>query len=451
MSRSAKVVVVLCAACSSPSATLVVTTGGEDSSSVFAASPAVATIELDLADQAGDAPTVLFSAPFASSTTLDLGQVSQESVGSIQFDGRDSSGDVVVFGALPYAEVGALDGQIPIMVQRRGSFARWPTSLPDGRRAPFLAITNTALYVAGGTIDGASGAPPLVEYDLLNLVVANTASAPQAATSFALIQFAQETYDGDYAAAFFLDDTGETLLGLNTLSAYPVFDQVGSQSAIPWPDYAGGQTVLGEDDSAYVVAASRTSSPSSSVFVLLPNPDANGNPAANTGSTSTRQGAAVAWAPSRGVFLYGGNVDSHTSGVEILSSTLSITQLDFPADTTQGLAAIALDDKSMLIAGDGNAPRAVDLTCGQNCVPTTWGVPTGPALTSPSLWSIGDGAFLLVGDDPSGDTQVIRIDTTSATPVPLKIARQGARATQTLWGTVLIVGGGSDVIESYVP
>ncbi len=452
------------AACTGPSATLVVTTGGEDANATFTASPAVATIEIDSV-VIGGAPTQIFSSALVQNTTFDLADISQETVASLQFNGIDSNGDVVVFGATPNAELGALSGDVPLFVQRRGQFARLPNPLPDGRRDPFLAITNTNLYVAGGTIDGASGNPPLTSYDLLNLGPSDTLDAPQAATSFALIQFAQQTVPGDSAAAMWLNATNVALIGLNESGNY-FSDGATACSTFDCPDVAGGQTVIGDDDAAYILGASGASTVSSAVLVLDPEPDANGNPQFETPSTSPRHGATVAWAPSRGVFIYGGTTDAQYTQIEILSksvnssggTTFALNALPYTTPISSGsFAAIAFDANRMLLAGDGGTPQTADLRCEVSCQFAPWGVATNVALTSPALFSLGgtQPAFLLIGDDSSGATRAFHLDAQSANEVKLNIPRQGARAIQTLLGAVLIVGGivggGSATIESYVP
>jgi len=64
---------------------------------------------------------------------------------------------------------------------------------------------------------------------------------------------------------------------------------------------------------------------------------------------------------------------------------------------------------------------------------------------------LGNDAFLIVGDDPTGTTRAFRLTESEATPEEIffKIPRQGARAVQTDTGEVIILGGGSDVPESY--
>jgi hypothetical protein len=214
---------------------------------------------------------------------------------------------------------------------------------------------------------------------------------------------------------------------------------------------------MGDDGSAYVVGPSRIGAPSTVVVVF---PPSNNN---QHGTTQPRQGAAVAWAPKRGVFIYGGNVDMTHSGAELINASAASTSLNFASDATQGLAAVAFDANTMLLAGvpmlgatNPLKPHTVDLTCTNTssspCPVSEWGAALPTALTASSLFAVGNATFILVGDDPAtGASRVFRLDASSTTPLELKIPRQGARAAQIETGQVVIVGGGSPTVESYVP
>ncbi len=423
---------------------MVVTLGGE--TDTLTKAPAVSTIELDVVDRNGAPTVILAETPLgASGATVDLGDVSQTLVGSLQLIGRDAAHERVVFGAAPYAEIGALTGNVPLFVQRVSALARMPNTIADARRAPLLAISPRALYVAGGTIDGQTTDPALVAYDLLSLAsILTTFPAPRHTSSFAVVELAQETDAGDLAIAMWIDDAGASLIGLGTAETYTPPDL--SNVGFGWGDVAGGATVMGDDGTAYVIGASRMSAPSTAVFALLAS-----SFTAKTTTTRARTGAAVAWAPGRGVFVYGGSSDAGTAGVEIIHSDFSTSPSGYAPDGTEGLAAVAFSANVMLIAGDGQQPRQIDLTCQTStCTPQPWGR-TPPALTSPSLFALGNQKFLIVGDDASGNTNVIEFDETNLVPITLNIARSGARAIQTQTGAVLIVGGGTNVIESFVP
>ena len=93
----------------------------------------------------------------------------------------------------------------------------------------------------------------------------------------------------------------------------------------------------------------------------------------------------------------------------------------------------------------------VDLGCTSACAPQPWGQPSPVAITPTALFNAATGVFVAVGDDGQGSTHVLRMDATSTTEVPLKIARNGARAAQTQTGAIVILGGGSATPESCVP
>jgi hypothetical protein len=430
-------------ACSSPNATIAVTTGGE--SDALTRAPAVTTVLVEAVDRSGGRVTLAQAT--LPGGTIDLGNPSQTDVASIQLTGSGAgSTGALVWGAVPFAELGVFNGQtIPLFVQRKNELARMPGTF-DGRAAPLLATTPRGIYMAGGTETGSTTTPPIAGYDLVNLAGANTTVIGQPnVTSFALVELTQATADGDLALAWLFDSKGVvTPVGLATSIAYPP----PVPTTFSWSDVVGGATVMGDDGSAYVVGGSRSSAPSTVVVML---PPSNGN---KSGTTQPRQGAAVAWAPNRGVFIYGGNVDTTHAGAEIVNSGATSQSLNFASDATQGLAAVAFDANTMLLAGDAAQPRTVDLTCSNTsaaCPVVPWGVTLPMALTSPSLFAVGKATFVIVGDDASGATHVFRLDATSTTELTLKIPRQQARATQIETGQVVIVGGGSPVLESYVP
>jgi hypothetical protein len=458
-------------ACGSQAATIAVTTGGE--TDTLTEDPAVTSVAINAVDESGNS-VMLGQGTLPATTSIDLGSQSQEEVVSIQLTGTSSTGPVV-FGATPFAELGALSGlTIPLFIQRKGQLARMPGALPDGRAAPLLAVTDRAVYVVGGTISGTQGDPPIAAYDLLLLnQLQDTWAPPQTATSFALVQLAQEDADGDLALGVFIDAKSASVIGLATQTLECSDDPTISPTActktgtITWSDVAGGATVMDLDSiaqglppAAYVIGASSPASASSTIAALPPTIFGGGG-VMQMGSTSLRQGAAVAWAPNRGVFIYGGTGDSKYTGAEDLSSSLALTSLGYPADPAAGLAAVAFDANTMLIAGnaagssDALVPYLVDLTCTSMCALVPWGMPLPYALSSPSLFSIGTStspAFIIVGDDATGATHVFEL-TASAAPqeILLKIARQGARAIQTQTGAIVIVGGGSPTPESFVP
>jgi len=425
-------------ACSSPSATIQVTYGGEPTD------PDVSTATLAAVDQTGNSTTL--GGPAAASGTLDLGDSSSTLVASLQLTGNDASGNAVVFGTTPFVELGALDGAtLPLFVQRKGELARMPGETTDDRSAPLLAVTGRGIYYAGGSLSGASGPLDVGGYDLLGLeAFGTTCEVNLNATSFALIQLTQENENGDLGYAALVDDAGYLAVGLPSCGGgadTPTKEL--PTGLLSWADVSRAPTVMGDDGAAYIVGPSKTDAPSSSILVVSPKAES-----VSVISTTSRQGAASAWAPGRGIFLYGGG-----GGATLITAAGAATDSPYPVEPAQGLAAVAFDaTKTMLVAGGAAAPVTIDLSCGAGCAPTPFGQAPAVALQSPSLFALGHGAFLLVGDDSSGSTHVFRLDGGPESPpeIPLKIPRQGARAVQTPTGAIVIVGGGSATPESYV-
>jgi len=208
---------------------------------------------------------------------------------------------------------------------------------------------------------------------------------------------------------------------------------------------------------AYIVGPSRTTAPSGIIFKIAPDTEASTavDAIVSTISVVPRRGAATAWSPGHGLFVYGGSSAAPNVVGEIINTTSGTTEImnptDAAADAREGLAAIAIDNDKMLVAGDGQQPIVIDLVC-TSCSPRPWGVATNVALTSPSLFSLGANAFLLVGDDSTGTTRVFRLSDSDAgaQEKALKIPRNGARAIQFETGQIVIIGGGSATPESYV-
>ena len=422
-----------------------VTLGGE--SDTLTRDPAVATLELDVVDRSGNV-TPIGGGPIGQ-TNIDLGDVQQSLVGSLQLTGKDASGNAVVFGATPVVEVGLLDGaNIPLFVQRKGDFARMPGTIADDRAAPLLAASPRAIYYAGGTVASATSPPGLGGYDLLLLQdFGDPCPVTVDAQSFALVQLAQQNGLGDYAVGALLDDAGITEVGLPSCQASVQSNTLADGGPAPWAGVAGGKTVMGDDGTAYVVGPSEldAGAPTNAILTLPPSGDGG-----VLSSSAPRAGAATTWAPGRGVFLYGGG-GADASAAEVVASTGTASPICATPDPATGLAAIALDAKTLLLAGDGNQARAIDVSNSTNCA-QPWGSTDNlpPPLTAATLFDLHDGAFLLVGDDSTGATLAFRIDATSNTPKPLEIARHGARAVQTQTGAVIVLGGGSATPESYV-
>jgi len=432
-------------ACSSQSGAFAVTLGGEKDA--VTKSPAVASYIIEQVDRSGNRQKLKDAATWTSGGSLDLGDLPQSTVASIQLTGFDSSAptpNAILWGAVPFAALGVFDGlTIPLFVQRKGEFARMPGTTLDGREGPLLATAGRAVYIAGG------GNLELAAYDMLWLDgFASTCSAAPA-KSFALVISPKANTDGESAMAWRIDDNSVDIVGLaqctQGIGAFVKLDEGTS-----WSDFAGGRTVSGDDGSAYIVGPSRMGNPSGTILKIAPDPNASTivDALVTTVSLTTRTGAATAWAPKYGVFIYGGTSAASGKAGELVSATGGVTEID-GTDTREGLAAVAFDKtKTMLVAGDDQRPILVDLSC-PSCAPQPWGVALPVKLSSPALFSLGNGAFLILGDDPTGTTTAFRLSETSTDPKPLKNPRKGARGIQVETGQIVVIGGGSGAPESY--
>jgi hypothetical protein len=430
-------------ACSSQSGSFDVTLGGE--SDTVTRSPSVSTYIIEAVDRSANRQT-LKNATWTSGGTLDLGELSQSTVASIQLTGSDGNGTAIIWGAVPFAVLGAFNGlTIPLFVQRKGEFARMPGTTYDGRNAPLLATSARGVYIAGG------GNLPLAAYDMLMLDGFPSTCPAAPSKSFALVISPKANTDGESAMAWRIDDSGLSVVGLAQCTlGYETL--VHLDSGTSWSDFAGGRTVMGDDGSAYVVGPSRTTGASGTILKIAPDPTASTmvDAVITSVALTTRTGAATAWAPGRGIFVYGGASQS-TKGGEIVAAAGTVTEIDVPADPRQDLAAIAFDQtKTMLVAGDDQQPLLVDLSCG-GCAPTKWGVAPSVKLSSPSLFALGKDskAFLLIGDDSTSATRAFRLSEKSTDEKPLKIGRTGARGIQVETGQIVVIGGGSSTPESY--
>lgn len=443
-------------ACSSSAATTIAVTLGEETDTITRA-PAVTAFDIHAVDRAGNTQE-LADGSWQSDATIQLADLSQSATASIQLTATQADGSTVVWGAVPFATLGALDGfTIPLFIQRKGDIARMPGTTEAGA-APFLATTSRAVYIAG---DGTN----IAGYDMLFLQAFDPCPVTAATKSFALVISPTANTDGEQAMAWRISDDGASVFGLAQCTGDYGKNVHPEDGGAAFSDFAGGRTVMngaGPFSTAYVVGPSRTNAPSGYVFKIAPDSEASTAVDAiiSTISITPRRGAATAWSPGHGLFIYGGSSAAPNVVGEIVTESKDGTNgtidimnpTDAATDTREGLAAIAIDNDKMLVAGDDQQPIVIDLAC-PGCAPKPFGQATGAKLTSPSLFALGSGAFLLVGDDSTtGTTRVFRLSDSDAGPQEkiLKNARKGARAIQFETGQIVFIGGGSATPESYV-
>jgi hypothetical protein len=438
-----------------PSGTIQLVTGGE--TDTFTQSPVPTKIKV-VANDGSQTPPTLATASYPTDS-IDLGNVDQNAVAAIAVYGLDGSGKTLIYGESVVLQYGALDGAtLPIFVQRVGQNARLPSPLGDSRQAPTLGILSDRFLIVGGGADSSIGTTTNV-YDFAQFAtLASPPSLPHIPTSMPIVGTMAIVIDTAGAASY---DFSQTQPGATELVAP-------TNAAFSFADVAGGQTIYDTTDSSstiYVVGATRTTgSPTAAVLQIQPN-DAS-NPAYPFGNmtwltlSSARLGASAAWHSARGLVVAGGSPTA--AGVEIIAPQgTGGSPLPFPSDASSGAAMTQLDGTHLLVAGgvlpDGSdaGVRALDLGCAQGCGSApgtqTWGSPLATPLTNAFVADYDPARALLVGSEPrSGLTHVFLLTTAAATEIPTKVAHTNARAISSPVGTVLIVGGATE-IESFVP
>lgn len=422
------------ASCSGSAVTIGLDVG--DESDAFKRAPAVSTLTAETVDTAGNR-TSLGSARLPQ-TDFDLSDAPRSTYVSLEITGRDATDARVLFGRSVVLQLGAADGTtLPVFVQRIGEWARMPGPLADARAKPLLAASSRTFLVAGGG-DGTAAAQVLTGYDFATLRALRAYGVNFTTRSFAVAHAAALLIGEDAnknSAAVGFDLEAATLFPFATPSGGTV-DEV-----------AGGPTIVGDDGESYVVGPARLDgAPSLRVLKIT-----SDGVASFLSFIKPRVGAAAVWVKNRGLLVFGGS-DS-AKGAELLGKGATVGQeIDFPIDATKGAAAVVLDEKRVLLAGGApGETRLVDPTCVSACVATPWSIPLPIQTSFAQLFALAPAAALLVADDAGGATHGYRIEAAAVTEIALKIPRQGARAIRAPTGNIVIVGGGSTTVESFMP
>lgn len=425
--------------CSGSAVTIGLDVGGE--SDAFKRAPAVATLAADTVDTAGNRTSL--GVAKLPQTDFDLSDAPRSTYLSLEITGRDATDARVLFGRSVVLQLGAAEGTtLPVFVQRVGEWARMPGVLADARAKPLLAASSRTFLVAGGG-DGTPAAQVLTGYDFATLRALQAYGVNFTTRSFAVAN----------AAALLIGEDA------NKKSAAIVFDlgaaslyAIATPSGGGFDEVAGGPTIVGDDGESYVVGPARLDgAPSVRVLKIT---------AAGVASflsfIKPRVGAAAVWVKNRGLLVFGGS-DS-AKGAELLGKGATVGQeIDFPTDETKGAAAVVLDEKRVLLAGgtgggaSPGATRLVDPTCVSACVATPWSAALPIQTSFAQLFALAPAAALLVADDPAGATHSYRVEASTVTEIPLKIPRQSARAIRAPTGNVVLVGGGTTTVESFMP
>jgi hypothetical protein len=445
----------LLAACSSsPSGTLQLVTGGE--TDTFTRSPAPTSIRVLAVDSTGNTTTLATSS--LPATTVDLGNLDENTVSVIVVQGLDASGKVLVYGQSIPIQYGTLESsKLPVFVQRTGELARLPSALSDSRQTPVLSpVQGQYLFVGGGSDSSVATTTSLFDFASL---------APLTPTP--MMPFAPSTaaFAGPYAmlvgpasanSATYFDFTSNSTVALTAPSG-------GS-----FADIAGGQVVIGDSGVEYIVGATRTTGMPTATVLVINTADAS-NAQYITGNltwaalSAPRLGASASWVSKRGLVVTGGSATA--PGVEVLAPLPATkgTPLTYPPDPSVGAASAYLPTQNLLLvaggldSGQGAGVRAIDPACASSCMPQTWvpslPVPIGNAQAFSfvaSASSANPASGIVVGDDAMGVTHAFLLTSTAATEVPTKVPHKNARTTISPLGSILVVGGASE-IESFYP
>jgi hypothetical protein len=445
----------LLAACSSsPSGSLQLVTGGE--TDTFTRSPAPTSIRVQAVDTSGNA-TTLATASLPTST-IDLGNLDENTVSTLVVQGLDASGKTLVYGQTIPLQYGTLESAtLPVFVQRTGELARMPSSMSDSRPAPVLAsVQGQYLFVGGGSDSSVATTTALFDFEGL-APLSNPPAMPFAPTTVA--------FAGPYA--MLIDQASKnnaTYFDFTSNTAVSFTPPMGGSFA----DIAGGQVVIGDSGIEYIVGATRTTGmPTATVLVI--NTADSSNASWITGKltwaalSAPRLGASASWVSGRGLVVTGGSATA--PGVEVLAP-MPATQgaaLPFPPDASAGAGSAYLPSQNLLLVAGGFGPnnadagvRTVDPACASNCAPKTWSslpVAIGNAQAFSfvaSASSTNPASGIVLGDGADGTTHAFLLASTAATEVPTKVPHKNARASISPLGSIVVVGGASE-IESFYP
>ncbi len=441
----------LVAACTNtPQGTLQLNTGGE--TDTFTRAPAPTTLRVDAVDSSGHV-TTLASAHLPTST-VDLGTQDENASAILEVSGLDDTGKRLVYGATVPVQYGALESiNLPVFVQRTGELARMPSPLSDSRPAPALAqVQGQYLFVGGGSDSAIALSTQLYDCEALS-PLASPPTVTRAPESVAFVG----------TVALLIDSQGGTYFDFSANAYQDVTPPTGATFA----DVAGGQTIVSDTGTEYIVGATRTTgAPTAAVLVI--NPSDTSVSADVTGKLSwatlsaPRLGAGATWVTGRGLVVTGGS--AMAQGVEILGPLPATkgSPLAYGADPSVGAGATGFppsDDAQHVLVAGGLGPtgrdagvRLIDLACTAMCTPTVWSsLPVAIGNAQAFAWNPTEGLVLgSEGPGGTGTTHVFHLTSTAATEVPTKVPHTNARAAVSPLGSIVVVGGASE-IESFYP
>ncbi len=409
-----------------------------DGGDPFVGPPAATTLDVDGIGQDGGVTPIVHGAS-VSTGTVDLGSLNEQDEYALAVTAYSADGGRVAFGeTLPF-ELGAIAAEVlPVYVQRTGTLWPMPSPMEDGRNAPLLGVlAGEYVFESGGT-DSAHALNNNL-YDLVPWAPSPGVSFTTPPQSLALsgVEALGIAADGGTWIDFSSNDlTGATL-----------------PAGATWADVAGGQAVVADDGTVYIVGGTRQTGGATSAVLVV----STSQTLSFVNLSTARLGASAAWVNGKGLIVAGGNVSAGGdagatgAGVEYLASgaTSGTPVLSYPADPTQGGGMDAIDANDVVVVEGSKAMQLNLSSCGSPCAPTPWA--TRPeSLTFAQVFDIDGQNVFVVGEDATGASHAVRVSQSTATEIPFKIPRNHARGVRLPMGQVAVVGGNA-TIESFVP
>ena len=382
--------------------------------------------------------------------TLDVPPVpfsmGQEGVARFEVTAPDEDGKTAVWGrSLTLDTLGLSGSTLYLFVGRTGRFSRPPNQamIDHGEMAPAAVVGDRHIFLAGGTHNSYA----VAEYYDLGLwgvvptpIAFECPAQPCEFRSIAVVDGWLLVAVGDNWARWFdLGDATFTSYGEAELPS-----RLDSYSGV-----AGGRTVYAPDGTAYIVGATRTGPPTSEVLQV----DVDGALSALS-TTVARAGAAATWVDERGLVVVGGAAEE--CGAELLAEgSDAFVPLPFAPDPTTGAALAGVDKSTVMRLGgktaDGEAADSVTLAlgCGTECQPEPFGEPI--ELDQATAFRLGDDDTLLIGTEPEGTTQAVRMRSDELEVIRPRDARRGATALLVPTGHVALAGGVDPDSDEPVP
>jgi hypothetical protein len=387
-----------------------------------------------LLELVGTMRTPLATVP-APATAVSLGVgTPPESPASFEVTAFDADNNALIHGVSVPFTIDTFAAAAPtVFVGRTGSFSRAPGGLVFEYRHPLLEIVGHAyVIIAGGDVPNATQSSIDV-YDLANWVVAlKQIWLPRVPKSWAVAG----------TNLLVIDETGAIWVDItkNTANSSVVTGPTG----LNYADIVGGKTLVGANDTRYIVGATRAAGdPTDRVLRVA----SDGTLRALTLS-APRLGAAAAVVA--GQLVVTGGSDSG-AGAEVLNADeTAFVALAYPPDATQGAALAELTSTTAVVVGGVDPTtntqgglRTIDLTCTDSCSAT----PLANADFSYSqaqAFHFADGKVLVTGESPDGETHAFTLGKTvgyELTEQPLRTPRIGATGLLMPNGQVGLVGG----------